>query len=172
MPPGAGCKEPTCQFGRHKRLRVDPWVGKIPWRRAWPSTPGFLPGESLEQRSLVGCGCHRVAKSWTWLKQLSLHALVWKYCFVYLEYKEDFPGGSEGKASVYNVGDLGLIPGSGRSPGEGNGNPLQYYCLENPMDRGARLQSMGWQRVRQDWATSELLSDTVNRYSFFLVYSV
>ena len=42
--------------------------------------------------------------------------------------------GSDGKASVYNAGDLGLIPGSGRSPGEGNGNPLQYYCLENPMD--------------------------------------
>ena len=49
----------------------------------------------------------------------------------------DFPGGSDGKASVYNAGDLGLIPGSGRSAGEGNGNPLQYYCLENPMDRGA-----------------------------------
>ena len=49
----------------------------------------------------------------------------------------DFPGGSDGKASVYNVGDLGLIPGSGRSPGEGNGNPLQYYCLENPMERRA-----------------------------------
>ena len=48
-----------------------------------------------------------------------------------------FPGGSDGKASVYNAGDLGLVPGSGRSPGEGNGNPLQYYCLENPMDRGA-----------------------------------
>ena len=47
----------------------------------------------------------------------------------------DFPGGSDGKASVYNVGDLGSIPGSGRSPGEGNGNPLQYSCLENPMDR-------------------------------------
>ena len=49
----------------------------------------------------------------------------------------DFPGGSDGKASVYNAGDLGSIPGSGRSPGEGNGNLLQYYCLENPMDRGA-----------------------------------
>ena len=43
-----------------------------------------------------------------------------------------FPGGSEGKASACNVGDLGLIPGSGRSPGEGNGNPLQYSCLEIP----------------------------------------
>ena len=48
-----------------------------------------------------------------------------------------FPGGSDGKASVYNAGDLGLSPGSGRSPGEGNSNPLQYCCLENPMDRGA-----------------------------------
>ena len=49
----------------------------------------------------------------------------------------DFPGSSDGKASAYNVGDLGSIPGSGRSPGEGNGNPLKYSCLENPMDRGA-----------------------------------
>ena len=48
------------------------------------------------------------------------------------------PCGSDGKASAYNVGDLGSIPGSGRSPGEGNGNPLQYSCLENPMDGGAR----------------------------------
>ena len=47
------------------------------------------------------------------------------------------PGGSEGKASVYNAGDPGSIPGSGSSSGEGNGNPLQYSCLENPMDRGA-----------------------------------
>ena len=44
---------------------------------------------------------------------------------------------SDGKASVYNVGDLGSIPGSGRFPGEGNGTPLQHYCLENPMDGGA-----------------------------------
>ena len=49
----------------------------------------------------------------------------------------DFPGGSEGKASACNAGDLGSIPGPGRSPGEGNGNPLQYSCLENPMDREA-----------------------------------
>ena len=50
---------------------------------------------------------------------------------------EHFPGGSDGKASVYNAGDPGSIPGLGRSPGEGNGNPLQDYCLGNPMDRGA-----------------------------------
>ena len=46
-------------------------------------------------------------------------------------------GGSDGKASVYNAGDPGSSPGLGRSPGEGNGNLLQYYCLENPVDRGA-----------------------------------
>ena len=57
-----------------------------------------------------------------------------------------FPGGSDGKASVYNVGDLGSIPGSGRSPGEGNDNPLQYYCLENPMDTGDSL----WGRKESD----------------------
>ena len=48
----------------------------------------------------------------------------------------NFPGGSDGKASAYNAGDPGSILGSGRSPGEGNGNPLQYSCLENPMDGG------------------------------------
>ena len=54
----------------------------------------------------------------------------------YLSRFEGFPGGSDGKASACNAGDPGLIPGSGRSPGEGNGNPLQHSCLENPMDGG------------------------------------
>ena len=57
-----------------------------------------------------------------------------------LDHLDSFPGhingGSDGKASTYNLGDPGSIPGSGRSPGEGNGNPLQYSCLENPMDDG------------------------------------
>ena len=66
-----------------------------------------------------------------------------------------FPGGSEGKESVCNAGDLGSISGSGRSPGEGNGYPLQYSCLENPMDRGAwQVQSVGSQRVRHSRATN------------------
>ena len=49
--------------------------------------------------------------------------------------KKGFPGGSEGKVSACNAGDLGSILGSGRPPGEGNGNPLQYSCLENSMER-------------------------------------
>ena len=52
--------------------------------------------------------------------------------------------GSEGKESAHNAGDLGLIPGLGKFPGERNGNPLQYPCLDNPMDRGAR-----WAAVRR-----------------------
>ena len=55
------------------------------------------------------------------------------YFLMYLKDILIFPGGSEGKASACNAGDAGLIPGLGRSPGEGNGNPLQYCCLENPM---------------------------------------
>ena len=66
----------------------------------------------------------------------------------------NFPGGSGGKASAYNAGDLGSIPGSGRSPGEGNGNPLQYSCLENPMDRGA-----WWATVRGVAKSRTRLSD-------------
>ena len=55
-----------------------------------------------------------------------------------LQYNLCFPGGAEVKASACNVEDLGSIPGSGRCPGEGNVNPLQYSCLENPMDGGVR----------------------------------
>ena len=61
---------------------------------------------------------------------------------------------SVGKESACNAGDPGSIPGSGRSPGEGNGNPLRYSCLENPMDRGAWQATVhGITRVRHDIAT-------------------
>ena len=63
-------------------------------------------------------------------------------------YFKGFPGGSDGKESACNAGDLGSIPWSRRFPGEGNSNPLQYSCLENSMDRGAcGLQFMGSQKV-------------------------
>ena len=57
--------------------------------------------------------------------------------YKYRHYFPDFPGGSGGKESACNVGDPGSIPGSGRSPGEGNGNPFQYSGLKSPTDRGA-----------------------------------
>ena len=64
---------------------------------------------------------------------------TWRACIARLRYVfgGDFPGGSDGKASADNAEDPGSIPGSGRSSGEGNGNPLQYSCLENPLDGGA-----------------------------------
>ena len=74
---------------------------------------------------------------------------------VVLNTLQDFPGGSDGKASAYNAGDLGSIPGSGRSPGEGNSNPLQYSCWENPMDGGA------W------WATVHAVTKSQTRLSDF-----
>ena len=87
----------------------------VPWRIPWTEECGGL--QSIESQR-VG---HDLATTSLLLPWLS----------------KDFPGGSDGKASVYNSGDPGLIPGSGRSPGEGNGNPFQYYCQENPMDGGA-----------------------------------
>ena len=62
-----------------------------------------------------------------------------------------FPHGSESKESACNAGDTGLIPGSGRSPGGGHGNPLQYSCLENPIERGA------WQAIVHGVAKSQAL---------------
>ena len=80
----------------------------------------------------------------------------------------DFSGGSDGKESACNAGDLSLIPGLGRSPGDRNGNPLQYSCLENhqilawrwPEEPGS-LQSMGSQRIRHGWTT--------NTFTFMLI---
>ena len=65
-----------------------------------------------------------------------------------------FPGGSDGKESACIAGDPGLIPGSGRSPGEGNGNPLEYSCLENPMDRG------GWRAIVHGVSQSQNLENS------------
>ena len=80
-----------------------------------------------------------------------------------------FPDGSDGKESTCNAGDLGLIPGSARSPGEGNGNPLQYSCLENPREGGA-----WWAAdygVTQSWTRLKRLSSSsssVKKESFAL----
>ena len=76
--------------------------------------------------------------TWIGLKNsvLSSRNQTQEYILCNCLYKKSFPGGSDGKESTCNAEDLGLIPGLGRSPGEGNGNPLQYSCLENSMDRG------------------------------------
>ena len=131
-------------------------------RRKWQPTLIFLPGKPHGQRSPAGCSPwghqdwdmievtehsednnhfqnhlhgnmpHNVnIKKLTRAIQMVYNILENNICW--LSFKKIILG----KASVYNVGNLGSIPGSGRSSGEGNGNPLQYYCLENPMDRVA-----------------------------------
>ena len=70
--------------------------------------------------------------------------------------QQGFPGGSNGEESACDAGDLGSIPGSGRSPGEGNGNSIQYSGLENPMERGA------WQAIVHGVAKSQ----TTNTFTF------
>ena len=70
------------------------------------------------------------------MERLTLRCFRNKTCFQAVD-TNCFPGGSDGKESAYNGGDSGLIPGLGRCPGEGNGFPHQYSCLENSMDRGA-----------------------------------
>ena len=89
----------------------------------------------------------------------------------------DFPGGSDGKASAYNVGDLGSIPGLGGSPGEGNGNSLQYSCLENPMDRGSwqapvRGVVKSWTRLSDFTSLSSLaLTNSFSKANFKIILS-
>ena len=72
-----------------------------------------------------------------------------------------FSGGSDGEESVCNAGDPGLIPGSGRSPGEGNGNPLQYSCLENPQGQRNLMGYSPWDHKEVD--TTERLIFTFHR---------
>ena len=100
-----------------------------------------------------------------------MHAWTWALPSVDapLSYLPIFPGGSDGKASACSAGDQSLISGLGWSP-EGNGNPLQYSCLENPMrEEPGRLHSMGLQRVGHDWATSlSLFTFIFSRYFWFL----
>ena len=93
-------------------------------RRQWQPTPVFLPGESQGRGSLVGC------RLWGRTESDTTEATQ-------QQQQQGFPGGSDGKESACDAGDLGLIPGSGRRPGGGNGHPLQYSCLENPIDGGA-----------------------------------
>ena len=132
---------------RGYHLHILSW--RIPWAEVSQST------------------AHGVRKSQTWLSYLTLsfHKPLVKsnilisaslsYKIYWELYLWDFPGGSEVKTSACNAGDLDSIPGLGRSPGEGNGNPLQYSCLENPStEEPGGLQSTGSQRVGHDWAIS------------------
>ena len=100
---------------------------------SWVYICPLHPGDDVWLLPLDECYCHLILVLTIWwcpCVESSLGLLENGVCY-------NQRGGSEVKVSACNTGDLGLIPGSGRSPGEGNGNPLQYSCLENPMDGGA-----------------------------------
>ena len=95
----------------------------LAWRISRTEEPGGLTVHGVTKSQTSETAWHSMAPLGNWKKK---EAVEW-----------GFPGGSDGKESACNVGDLGLILGSERSPREGNGNPLQYSRLENSMDRGA-----------------------------------
>ena len=88
-----------------------------------------------------------------------------------VDQQQDFPGGSDSKVSVYNAGDPGWSPGLGRSPGEGNGNPLQYYYLEKPMDRGA-WQATVYGVAKSPTQLSNFTSLSLSTYLLILSFSL
>ena len=146
--------------------------------------------ELVLDREAWSAAVHGVTKSRTWLSdwtelnRLKYLKLMWKerkrkWLYQYWSGCQEkinwirgwlfinFPGGSDSKASVYNAGDPGSSPGLGRSPVEGHDTLLQYYCLENPMDRGA------WKATVYGVAKSRtLLSDFTFTFTFYATHEV
>ena len=116
FPGGSEVKASACNAGA---LGSIPGSGRSPGE-GYGNPLQYSCLENPMNRGAWRATVHRVAKSRTQLSD---------FTFTF-----NFPAGSDGKASAYNAGGLGSIPGLGRSPGEGNGNPLQHSCLENPMD--------------------------------------
>ena len=170
-----------------QRHEFDPWIRKILCSRKWQFAPVFLPGKFHTSRRWPAI-FHGVSKSWTRLsawtctgrrevricvdiqagkESTCMHISVW-----FLGWKIPwrrkrlptpiflgFPGDSDDKESAFSVGDLGLIPGLGIFPGRGHGNPVQYFCLENPHGQRSLVggplvrESIGSRRVGYDWVT-------------------
>ena len=167
------------------------WVQSLgqedPLEKEMATRSSILAGEFNRQRSLMAT-VHWVKKSQTWLSDSNCSLIflsLWTFqadlaisSFQFqgsipglarsleeeMETHWDFPGGSEGKPSVYNVGDPCSIPGLGRSPGEGNANPLQCSCLGNPMDGGA------WWATVHGVAESDT-TEWVYRYQFSIMWA-
>ena len=154
---GAVLKSPPANAGRCRKHRCSPWIGKIPWRRAWWSTPVFLPGEFHGQKRLAGYSPqgHRVGHDWNDLACTHIHVIhvcfayvcahvctiymcMYIVSYIHVYVYNELPRWLSDRESTCQAGDKGSLPrNEGRSPGEGNGSPLQYSCLGYPMDRGA-----------------------------------
>ena len=97
-----------------------------------------------------------VQRHWKVCRQATLNFVVnwmmeWAWKIMEFQRQKDFPGDSDGKESTFCEGDSGSIPRSGRSPGDGNGNSLQYSCLGNSMDKGAWRVTVHWVTKSQTW---------------------
>ena len=142
---GSDGKESACKVGD---LGLIPGSGRSPGKgNSYP--PQYSCLENFMDRGAWWAIAHGVTKSQTWLNDCT--ELNWT-C------------GSDGRESLCNAGDLGLIPGSGRSPGWGHGNPLQYSCLENFMDRGA------WQATAHGVTKSQMQLSTNMLINFCLFF--
>ena len=158
LPRWHSSKESACQWWRHKRCRFSPWIWKVPWRRmtthssisAWKIPWTEEAGEAMcpqESRAQLTTEQQQKGKRRDWdsyhqvsnLPAADLRASQPAWSCQSFPYNKSlgFLDSSDGKESTCNAGAPCSIPGSGRSPGEGNGNPLQYSCLGNPMDRVA-----------------------------------
>ena len=147
---------------------------KIPdasWRGSWNS--------SVDKASACNAAVKvKVAQSWETLCNSMDHKVLRILQARLLEWVAfppspgDLPRSSDGKESACSAGDPGLIPGSGRSAGEGDGNPLQYSCLENPMDKGAwqATQFMGSPWVRHDLSLSFFYASCHNKREKALIH--
>ena len=146
------------------RPRFHPQIGKIPWRMKWLSTPVFLPREFHGQRSLEGYSPWggKVRQDWVTNTFTFFHI---KKSVNKVKYSQSWASQvvTVVKNSPANAGDtrdVGSIPGLRRSPGIGNGNPLQYSCLENPMDREAchaTVHGVSKSQIRlSDWICTQM----------------
>ena len=150
-------KKPPANAGDSRDTSLIPGLGRSPGGGNDNPLQYSCPENSMDRRSLVGYSPwghkeldmteHMPCFIYLYMDYLMSHFSYWPSTsperssgwssLQCPSYNLKFPGGLDGKESACNAGDLGLIPRSGRSPGEGNGNPLQYSCLENAMDRGA-----------------------------------
>ena len=131
------------------------------WHRISPFSGAWFPHLKSKESSVCPGRLCRIKYRWLNCKR------SYKVAY-YLSLLLGFPGSSDSKEPACNVEDPGLIPGSGRPPGEGNGNPLQYSCLENPMDRGAWWATVhgvakSWAQLSDNTHTSLLLNASYPR---------
>ena len=162
LPQWLSGKESACSAGG---MGVIPGSGRSPWGGHSTSLQSSRLGFPVDREPWWGYRpqSRRVRHNWSDLACMHVHIYLNKSIPA-----SCFPGDSEVKVSACNVGDLSSIPGSGRSPGGGKGNPLQYSCLENPMDRGA-----WWATVHGVTESRTRLSDlTLTNYTCSTVTSI